>query len=233
MIEAMWRPTHVKDTQKLMGCLAALSQFISRLVGHALIFFKLMWKSGSIVWTEEADEAFHELKWYLTSPPVMVAPEPGEPLLLYITTTTEVVSMVLVVERSEPQQPQVSKGVSAGGFVSQDPDPPPQRARRQGGCRIPAPGALSSTQTPSRVPIPRAHLGSCGPCCHWVLAPGGRFGSREPRSPRVSAHRGCFGSWGPRLPGTLTHRDRCIRPLGEGLKHPPPSVLHQQGPPRC
>jgi hypothetical protein len=49
MIEVMRRPTRVKDTQKLMRCLAALSQFISRLVGYALPFFKLMWKSGSIV----------------------------------------------------------------------------------------------------------------------------------------------------------------------------------------
>jgi hypothetical protein len=47
---------------------------------------------------EEADEAFQELKWYLTSLPVMVALEHGEPLLLYIVATPEVVSMVLVVD---------------------------------------------------------------------------------------------------------------------------------------
>jgi bacterioferritin-associated ferredoxin len=40
-----------------------------------------------------------ELKRYLTSPLVMVVPEPGEPLLLYIVATSEVVSMVLVIER--------------------------------------------------------------------------------------------------------------------------------------
>jgi hypothetical protein len=36
---------------------------------------------------------------YLTSPLVMVAPEPGEPLLLYITATSEAMSMVLVAEQ--------------------------------------------------------------------------------------------------------------------------------------
>jgi hypothetical protein len=41
----------------------------------------------------------------------MVALEPSEPLLLYIATTAEVVSKVLVAERQEPQQPQVSKGL--------------------------------------------------------------------------------------------------------------------------
>jgi hypothetical protein len=32
----------------------------------------------------------------------MVTLEPGEPLLLYIVATTEVMRMVLVMERSEP-----------------------------------------------------------------------------------------------------------------------------------
>jgi hypothetical protein len=66
---------------------------------------------------------FQELKWYLTSLPVMVAPEPSEPLMLYVAATSEVVSMVLVAERPEPQQPQVLKGASIGSSGSQDPEP--------------------------------------------------------------------------------------------------------------
>jgi hypothetical protein len=52
----------------------------------------------------------------------MVALEPGEPLLLYIGATVEVVSMVLVAERPEPQQPQEPKGAPADGSCSQDLD---------------------------------------------------------------------------------------------------------------
>jgi hypothetical protein len=70
-----------------------------------------MRKSGPFVRTQEVDKAFQELKRYLTLLPVMVAPEPDEPLLLFIVATTEVVNMVLVVERPEPQQPQVPKGL--------------------------------------------------------------------------------------------------------------------------
>jgi hypothetical protein len=88
--------------QKLTGCFAALSRFISRVVERAQPFFKLLWKSEPFIWIEEVDEAFQELKRYLTSPPIMVALEPGEPLLLYIMATAEVVSMVLVAERPEP-----------------------------------------------------------------------------------------------------------------------------------
>jgi hypothetical protein len=37
----------------------------------------------------------------LSTPPVLVTPKEKEPLLLYITATHQVVSTVLVVERSE------------------------------------------------------------------------------------------------------------------------------------
>jgi hypothetical protein len=67
-------PANIKDVQKLTGCLAMLSQFISRLTERALPFFKLLRKSGPFVWTHEAEKVFQELKRYLTSPPVMVAP---------------------------------------------------------------------------------------------------------------------------------------------------------------
>jgi hypothetical protein len=106
-IEAMRPLARIKDVQKLMGSLAALSRFISRLAERALPFFKLLRKSGPFYWTEEAERAFQELKQHLVSLPILVAPEPGEPLYLYIAAATEAVSMVLVVERTV-QHPQGS-----------------------------------------------------------------------------------------------------------------------------
>jgi hypothetical protein len=68
----------------------------------ALPFYALMKKSDDkFEWTEEADAAFAQLKKVLSTPPVLVAPKEKEPLLLYITATHQVVSTVLVVERSE------------------------------------------------------------------------------------------------------------------------------------
>jgi hypothetical protein len=52
-------------------------------------------------WSEEADVAFAQLKKVRSTPPVLVEPNEKEPLLLYITATHQVVSAVLVVERSE------------------------------------------------------------------------------------------------------------------------------------
>jgi len=51
---------------------------------------------------EEADAAFTQLKTFLTSPPILTAPQPNEDLLLYIAATKRAVSTAMVVERDEP-----------------------------------------------------------------------------------------------------------------------------------
>jgi len=45
---------------------------------------------------------FTQLKTFLTSPPVLTAPQPNKDLLLYIAATDRVISTLLVVERDEP-----------------------------------------------------------------------------------------------------------------------------------
>nr|AAP53982.2 retrotransposon protein, putative, unclassified [Oryza sativa Japonica Group] len=94
-------PSKLRDVQCVTGCMTALSRFISRLGEKALPLFKLLKRSGPFTWTEEAERALTQLKAYLSSPPVLVAPEPNEPLLLYLAATPQVVSAALVVERDE------------------------------------------------------------------------------------------------------------------------------------
>nr|CAH67174.1 H0211B05.11 [Oryza sativa] len=89
-IERMRPPSKLRDVQCVTGCMAALSRFISRLGEKALPLFKLLKRSGPFTWTEEAERAFTQLKVYLSSPPVLVAPEPDEPLLLYLAATPQV-----------------------------------------------------------------------------------------------------------------------------------------------
>jgi hypothetical protein len=100
-IRRMNRPTRKKDIMKLTGMVVTLGRFISKLGEKGLPFFKLLKKSDKFEWTEEADLALEELKTFLTSPPVMVPPAPKETLLLYISVSTQVVSVVLVAERPE------------------------------------------------------------------------------------------------------------------------------------
>ena len=83
------------------GCLASISRFISRLGKKALPLYQLMKKTNFFEWNHKADEAFLQLKKILLTPPVLAAPTPKEPMLLYIAATSRVVSTVIVVERKE------------------------------------------------------------------------------------------------------------------------------------
>jgi hypothetical protein len=87
---------------RVMGCLAALSRFIARIGERSLQLYKLMKKSDHFAWTPEAQEALDCLKNLLKSPPILTALTTEEPMLLYISATTQVVNTMLVVEREEP-----------------------------------------------------------------------------------------------------------------------------------
>jgi hypothetical protein len=101
----MAKPTKLHEIQQLAGRVAVLSRFIAQLGEKALPFYALMKKSSNnsdkFEWNEEVDKAFAHLKQVLSTPLVLVALMEKEPLLLYIAATHQVVSTVLVVERSE------------------------------------------------------------------------------------------------------------------------------------
>ena len=61
-----------------------------------------MKRTDTFKWTPKAVAAFKEIKRYLASPPIMVAPQPREPVLLYLVATPHTASAVLVAEREEP-----------------------------------------------------------------------------------------------------------------------------------
>src|SRR3954467_2316069 len=85
--------------QKLTGCVAALSRFISRLGEKALPLYHLLRRTEHFEWTDAATAGLDEIKAILATNPVLAAPNIGEPMLLYIAAAHQVVSIVLVVER--------------------------------------------------------------------------------------------------------------------------------------
>ena len=60
-----------------------------------------MKKADRFEWMSEAQEALDMVKLLLTRPPILVPLSNGEPLLLYIAATMQVVNAALVVEREE------------------------------------------------------------------------------------------------------------------------------------
>ena len=81
--------------------MAALSRFISRLGEKALPLYRLLKKGNKFFWSDEDKEAFADLKRLLQSNPLLASPAQSEPMLLYISATTQVVSVVIAMEREE------------------------------------------------------------------------------------------------------------------------------------
>jgi hypothetical protein len=91
----------LKGVQKVLGCLAALSRFISRLGEKGLPLYRLLKKHERFSWTVEAHEALDKFKATLAHAPILNPPQNGEPLYLYVAATSQVVSAVIVVERTD------------------------------------------------------------------------------------------------------------------------------------
>jgi hypothetical protein len=58
----------LKGVQKVLGCLAALSRFISRLCEKGLSLYRLLKKHERFSWIVEAQEALDKLKATLATP---------------------------------------------------------------------------------------------------------------------------------------------------------------------
>ena len=99
----MASPKTVKEVQKLIGRIAALNRFVSRVTEKCLPFFKtLKW---TFAWTDECEAAFQELKRYLSNPPLLSLSKEGESLQLYLAVSSTAVSAALIREEGKKQLP--------------------------------------------------------------------------------------------------------------------------------
>jgi ribonuclease HI len=98
-------PKNTKQVQHLTGMIAALGQFISRSADKCRPFFQLLGKKRKFLWDEDCSAAFQGIKAYLSSPPCLSIPSPGEPLYLYLAVSEHAVSAVLVRETPNYQRP--------------------------------------------------------------------------------------------------------------------------------
>ena len=99
----MLPPLNIKDIQRLVGRIVALSRFVSRANDKCRPFFQVLKKAFQ--WDAHCQEAFTALKTYLSSPPILVSPSEGELLTLYLVVSDFATSAALVRERDKVQQP--------------------------------------------------------------------------------------------------------------------------------
>ena len=96
-------PSGIKEVQRLIGRIAALSRFVSRASDKCQPFFQVLKKAFQ--WDTKCEEAFSALKTYLSSPPILVSPIEGELLTLYLAVSDFSTSVVLVRDKERVQHP--------------------------------------------------------------------------------------------------------------------------------
>ena len=92
----MRSPTTIKEVQRLIGRLTAISHFLPKLAEQTQPKVQLLKKSAQFMWTDDCEQIFQKLKTTLTSPPILHKPDTRQPLLVYITATDHTVSAALV-----------------------------------------------------------------------------------------------------------------------------------------
>ncbi|XP_075504607.1 uncharacterized protein LOC142542043 [Primulina tabacum] len=102
---SMPSPRSVKEVQKITGRIASLSRFISRSAHQSYPFFQVLRKAQQFGWDEKCEQVFQDLKIHLAGLPMLVKPEPGEKLYVYLSTIEYAVSSVLIKEEGTDQKP--------------------------------------------------------------------------------------------------------------------------------
>ncbi|KAL6327271.1 hypothetical protein AAG906_017828 [Vitis piasezkii] len=88
-------PRSKKELQRLTGKLVALGRFIALFTNELRPFFLMLRKAGTTGWTDSCQSAFEKIKHYLTQPPILSSPLPGEKLYMYLAVSDWAVSAVL------------------------------------------------------------------------------------------------------------------------------------------
>jgi hypothetical protein len=93
-IQSVKAPTCKKDLQKFLGKVNYLTRFICNLSGKVNAFTPLLQLNNDVdfTWGAKQQEAFDEIKSFLTSPPVLQAPK------LYVAAEKDVIGGVLTQE---------------------------------------------------------------------------------------------------------------------------------------
>ncbi|XP_014501831.1 uncharacterized protein LOC106762433 [Vigna radiata var. radiata] len=96
-------PGTLKEIQRLVGRLTALSRFVPKLAERIRPIVKKMKKDAPGKWDAECEQAFTEVKEILMNPPVMNRPISGYELQIYLGVSDTAISAVLTQEEPSPK----------------------------------------------------------------------------------------------------------------------------------
>uniref|UniRef100_A0A2N9J0X2 Reverse transcriptase/retrotransposon-derived protein RNase H-like domain-containing protein n=1 Tax=Fagus sylvatica TaxID=28930 RepID=A0A2N9J0X2_FAGSY len=91
-------PKTIWDIQRLTEMAVALNCFISRSAEKCCPFFNLIKKDKNFQWANQSDQAFEQLKAYLTTASLLATPMNEDLLYIYLAASKHAVSAVIVRE---------------------------------------------------------------------------------------------------------------------------------------
>ena len=97
-------PKGEKEIRGFLGRLQYISRFIAKLTSTCEPIFKLLTKNEPHKWKDECQKAFELIKQYLLHPPILIPPQHGKPLLLYISIIGDIVGSMLAQEVDEKNE---------------------------------------------------------------------------------------------------------------------------------
>ncbi|XP_070011081.1 uncharacterized protein [Nicotiana sylvestris] len=84
-IQELPPPKNKKDVMSFLGRINYINCFIAQSTVIWESIFKMLRKDAETSWTEDCQKAFDKIKEYLSTSPVLVPPEPGRPMLFYLS----------------------------------------------------------------------------------------------------------------------------------------------------
>jgi len=101
----MRSPGNIKEVQRLIGCMVALTRFLPRARDRGHPYFECLQKGKNFRWRDECEQAFVQLMEHLSCPPILCRSHQGIPLKLYVTVTNRAISSTLMQDQGEDQRP--------------------------------------------------------------------------------------------------------------------------------
>ena len=104
-IREMPSPKNQDQLRTLIGKVSYLRRFIPGLAELTSPMTKLLKKDITFCWGDDCKKWLQRIKEVLTAPQLMIPPEPGQPLLLYIAVTESSLGALIAQEKDGVEMP--------------------------------------------------------------------------------------------------------------------------------
>ena len=104
-VRGMPSPANQDQLRTLIGKISYLRRFIPGLAELTSPMMKLLKKGAPFYWGNDCEKGLQRIKEVLTAPQLMIPPEPGQPILMYIAATENSLGALIAQEKDGVERP--------------------------------------------------------------------------------------------------------------------------------